>query len=1066
MSLLSSEKSACVSIIPLDGLEEARVTLTVKRKVLRKARRERAITVQPNPSATPVRHSSDDFHPQRHPTAFPKNSACPFVSKSTEKANKEFSAIQDYYPRLADTSCTPQFCQGGRMIHTTEPRIGWDKPLGDVKEEAEDFLKQLRRDGIIESDEELRLRRREALQGLSNGSWDLTFSEIEHGIRLAWKHSKRCIMRSEWKNLSLCDLRHITTSHEMGITLVEKAKEAFNGGDIKPTVFAFPPGSHGKTGSRIWNHQLLGFAGYRQADGGIFGDPSNADVTQAIIDLGWKPPAIRTKWDLLPLVTQAQDDVPAITPVDEKDFPLVYIRHPHYPLAFDRLGLRWVAAPALSRFGFDIGGVQYTAAPFMGWFMDAEIGLRNLVDENRYNALPSIVDALGLIRTSGKTLDELPEYERLACLSRAQTELNYAVYWSFNQAGVRISDSLTASSMYCNFDDEHLREHGFRLPADPYWLSPPGGSIVPVWHRGGAPNYQPKPLIARQVQDPVNVWRRAKGLGPVSYSQKEHLKPMETDESKRTIRIVYCSSGVIAFKLAKSVHTLLHSVAAQPGHDYHVPPVATLNDLDITKLRQGDVVLIVASSSGRGHVPSNGRVFIRKLQDNKLPRPLDFKYTIFGNGTNCIESALASTGGRPLLPLFKSDVDTESPPWSQLQAWIQQLRETIFNGLAAGKCDDCKVKLAPPPIDVKAKTIQTLSRECLPARIVSCTGTKQGIKHVVLDVGDGAYPDMCHIDVFVPNKVDQVDRMLEQLPIEKFECCVPDHMTLEHFLTNFMDIDRPFTDMNWTASLQLSSDLGHQIASRPVNAAFEIPLTGWQQAVAVADIISAMPLRPPRHYSVASSRAYLASNDNGQSVELLVQTQKDGLFSDRFLSSEDAVSRTLQVRFKQRPLQDILFDVEPAAPIIAFVTGSGMAPLRGYLQARIHSLQQQDLAAPSGAPVTVLAAFKDYDTAVIKPILDQAKDLGIIDKLLLKPFSNESGPVSSQGKRYVQDDIFKSSARRAILSRLKDPKTKIFVCANPKAAKSFHENLTALLGADVRERFGERYIEEVFDAAG
>lgn len=63
----------------------------------------------------------------------------------------------------------------------------------------------------------------------------------------------------------------------------------------------------------------------------------------------------------------AEGEDPVITNISKDDFPLVRISHPRYELPFEKLGLRWVPAPALSQLGFDIGGVQYTAAPFIGW---------------------------------------------------------------------------------------------------------------------------------------------------------------------------------------------------------------------------------------------------------------------------------------------------------------------------------------------------------------------------------------------------------------------------------------------------------------------------------------------------------------------------------------------------------------------------------------------------------------------------------------------------------------------------------------------------------------------------
>lgn len=47
--------------------------------------------------------------------------------------------------------------------------------------------------------------------------------------------------------------------------------------------------------------------------------------------------------------------------------------------------------------------------------MDAEIGVRDLVDKERYNALPRLVDAMGLPR-SADDLEDVPEYEKLALM--------------------------------------------------------------------------------------------------------------------------------------------------------------------------------------------------------------------------------------------------------------------------------------------------------------------------------------------------------------------------------------------------------------------------------------------------------------------------------------------------------------------------------------------------------------------------------------------------------------------------------------------------------------------------
>lgn len=106
---------------------------------------------------------------------------------------------------------------------------------------------------------------------------------------------------------------------------------------------------------------------YELEDGSIVGDPSNVKLTQDIIDLGWAPPRPKTPWDLLPIVAVAENDAPALVEVPDDLRRLFAIQHPDYP-GFNALGLRWYQFPALIRLGFDIGGLQYTATPFIEWY--------------------------------------------------------------------------------------------------------------------------------------------------------------------------------------------------------------------------------------------------------------------------------------------------------------------------------------------------------------------------------------------------------------------------------------------------------------------------------------------------------------------------------------------------------------------------------------------------------------------------------------------------------------------------------------------------------------------------
>ena len=301
-------------------------------------------------------------------------------------SNPEFELIRANHANLASTGCEKDFCQAGRAIHTDEPRVGQNRALCVVEREARDFLSDIYREGFYIDDGTFSERLGQALLEIRNsaterdengrnskatigGNWIQTRQELEFGVRRAWRNSRKCIMRSHCEELQLCDLRTINSSEQMAIRLIEGIQKAFNQGNIQPTVFVFAPRAVNRRGPMILNHQVLQFAGYKTNDGSVIGDPMTVELTNAIIDLGWKPPKPRGRWDVLPLVTMADGDKPFVAELPPDIRKLVDIGHPQYATEFERLNLKWTAFPALTRLGFDIGGVQYTAAPFIGWYV-------------------------------------------------------------------------------------------------------------------------------------------------------------------------------------------------------------------------------------------------------------------------------------------------------------------------------------------------------------------------------------------------------------------------------------------------------------------------------------------------------------------------------------------------------------------------------------------------------------------------------------------------------------------------------------------------------------------------
>jgi nitric-oxide synthase, bacterial len=106
----------------------------------------------------------------------------------------------------------------------------------------------------------------------------------------------------------------------------------------------------------------------------------------------------------LPLVIQTGANEPKWFEIPKDMVMEVPITHPEYQW-FEDLHLRWYAVPIISDMKLEIGGIEYTAAPlFNGWYMETEIGARNLADISRYNMLPKVASLMGLNTDTNATL--------------------------------------------------------------------------------------------------------------------------------------------------------------------------------------------------------------------------------------------------------------------------------------------------------------------------------------------------------------------------------------------------------------------------------------------------------------------------------------------------------------------------------------------------------------------------------------------------------------------------------------------------------------------------------------
>eukprot|EP00069_Balaena_mysticetus_P013088 bmy_01408T0 len=498
------------------------------------------------------------------------------------------------------TGCTEHICMGSIMLPSQQIRRPEDvRTKEQLLPLAKEFIDQFGSKAHMERLEEVN-RETE-----STSTYQLRDTELIYGAKHAWRNASRCVGRIQWSKLQVFDARDCTTAHGMFNYICNHIKYATNKGNLRSAITIFPQRTDGKHDFRVWNSQLIRYAGYKQPDGSILGDPASVEFTEICIQQGWKPP--RSRFDVLPLLLQANGNDPELFQIPPELVLEVPIRHPKFEW-FKDLGLKWYGLPAVSSMLLEIGGLEFSACPFSGWYMGTEIGVRDYCDSSRYNILEEVAKKMNLDMRKTSSLWK----------DQALVEINIAVLYSFQSDKVTIVDHHSATESFIKHMENEYRCRG-GCPADWVWIVPPmSGSITPP--------------------DPWNthVWkgtngtptkRRAIGFKKLAEAVKFSAKLMGQAMAKRVkATILYATETGKSQAYAKTLCEIFkHAFDAK---------VMSMEEYDIVHLEHETLVLVVTSTFGNGDPPENGEKFGCALmemrhpssvhEERKYPEPLRF----------------------------------------------------------------------------------------------------------------------------------------------------------------------------------------------------------------------------------------------------------------------------------------------------------------------------------------------------------------------------------------------------------------------------------------------------------
>ncbi|XP_065255669.1 nitric oxide synthase 3 isoform X2 [Emys orbicularis] len=438
----------------------------------------------------------------------------------------------------------------------------------------------------------------------ATGTYQLLEPELIFGAKQAWRNAARCMGRIQWNKLQVFDARDCASVQEMFGFLCTHLQYATNRGNLRSAITIFPQRAPGRGDFRIWNRQLIRYAGYRQPDGSMLGDPANVDITELCIQHGWTPG--HGRFDVLPLLLQAPDEAPELFLLPPELVLEVPIQHPTLAW-FGELGLRWHALPAVANMLLEIGGLQFPAAPFNGWYVGSEIGMRNFCDSNRYNLLQEVALHMGL--DTGKTSSLWKD--------KVAVEINVAVLHSFQVAKVTIVDHHAATESFIKHMENELQMRG-GCPADWVWIVPPiSGSLTPVFHQEMV-NYLLSPCFRYQP----DAWKVYTSKG-TSVTRKKTFKEVAN--------AVKFSAKLMVQVMARRVKaTILYATETGKSRTYawnlgelfrraFDPKVLCMDEYDIVSLEHETLVLVVTSTFGNGDPPESGESFAKALMEMSCP---------------------------------------------------------------------------------------------------------------------------------------------------------------------------------------------------------------------------------------------------------------------------------------------------------------------------------------------------------------------------------------------------------------------------------------------------------------
>ena len=419
-------------------------------------------------------------------------------------------------------------------------------------------------------------------------------------------------------------------------------------------------------------------------------------------------------------------------------------------------------------------------------------------------------------------------------------------------------------------------------------------------------------------------------------------------QASSRVLILYASQTGNGRRLAERLGATLDSAGVRAT-------VLSVADYPAKQIADERLVYLVASTHGDGEPPDDARAFIEYLNSRRAPRLERLAYAVLALGDSsypqfCVtgrllDERLAELGAKRLIPRHDCDVDIEptAAPWLE-QALTTARAET---GSAAPRLSVVTPLRPAASVFAPATRDHPAEVELLVSQRITSRDAEREVRHleIATDAERFAYEPGDSLGIWIENDPQTVKRTLELAKLEPATSVTVDGLTrsLEGWLTERREVTRvarPLVE-------ELAKESGHAELRSWLEPGNGAKLRSVFKELQVADLLKRFPqaweperfvraLHPisPRLYSIASSRREVG--DEAHLTVAVVDYEHEGERRRGAASSQLATHEAgAKLRAYLEPNPRFRLPADGSKDVILIGPGTGVAPFRGFLQARI-----------------------------------------------------------------------------------------------------------------------------------